>query len=553
MHYLNYFQSGGSVNQIAWHKKRYTPEEIRKIQVALNKQALGRQIAVDGIMGPETLNAIKEFQNQHKDSLIVDGLVGDKTASALGISNLGDSSLTATRKGQYQGRKAPGKISGVSAAENARAKAYYTSQEMLDYLLNPSNTYNADYYNHYQNALQYVSPAIAARLRYINNEGDYYDEDTAKQSNEARSRQIGIANFKQDLASGALKLTPDNLEQYAKKYHLSVEEMNELLADPTALAAAGHNADVTTNAKAAAKAKNEMVQKSVQKGMNDAGVTILKTAANPMQLLYGAMTWDGNGNPSEHYASTSTELSDALGWQDIPVISTAVDIVGNPWSWPTLGEGIYALGKKGKDIGKEALKNYTLRSRDAQIYANNARTGTRSIGTTSNPRNTTQVFIDGQPINETVALDEVAAKNANLKSGQWKYGNVPHNKGMVKENGHYVKLKRVFKPGEESQLAEIAAKHPRHANELIQLKKPWKAGTPTKDILKNIGVPGAATLVGTGIQSEVNDNYSLQGPLPPIEVPVMLYDPSVTYGPYTNVNRVVFKQGGSLNYLNYIK
>lgn len=93
-----------TVNAKNWHNKRYTKDEIKKIQSALNKQALGKQIAVDGIFGSETLNAIKEFQKQHKEELKVDGLVGDQTLSALGITNIADSSLKATRPGEDQSR-----------------------------------------------------------------------------------------------------------------------------------------------------------------------------------------------------------------------------------------------------------------------------------------------------------------------------------------------------------------------------------------------------------------------------------------------------------------
>ena len=60
---------------------------------------MGKQIAVDGIFGKETAAAIRAFQQQHSDILKVDGLAGDQTLSALGITGIGDASLPQTRAG----------------------------------------------------------------------------------------------------------------------------------------------------------------------------------------------------------------------------------------------------------------------------------------------------------------------------------------------------------------------------------------------------------------------------------------------------------------------
>lgn len=53
-------------------------EDVRKLQKLLNARGLCPEpIALDGIFGPTTLDAVKKFQRQAK--LPVDGIVGGKT------------------------------------------------------------------------------------------------------------------------------------------------------------------------------------------------------------------------------------------------------------------------------------------------------------------------------------------------------------------------------------------------------------------------------------------------------------------------------------------
>ncbi|HAG83276.1 MAG TPA: hypothetical protein DCL61_19565, partial [Cyanobacteria bacterium UBA12227] len=77
---------------------RNSREYIRWIQTSLN-QILGIGLVVDGIMGPQTRNAIRRFQQQQ--GLVPDGIVGMKTeaadsaASASGGSAFGKGSVIA--------------------------------------------------------------------------------------------------------------------------------------------------------------------------------------------------------------------------------------------------------------------------------------------------------------------------------------------------------------------------------------------------------------------------------------------------------------------------
>ena len=64
-------------------------EEVKKIQTKL-KQWGYYSGNVDGIFGTETFNAVKKFQQ--KNGLTVDGIVGEKTLQALGITSNSNSS-----------------------------------------------------------------------------------------------------------------------------------------------------------------------------------------------------------------------------------------------------------------------------------------------------------------------------------------------------------------------------------------------------------------------------------------------------------------------------
>ena len=68
-------------------------ETVRKIQQRL-KQWGYYSGSVDGVFGSQTLAAVKSFQR--KNGLTADGIVGEKTAVALGISLPSDTDRTAT-------------------------------------------------------------------------------------------------------------------------------------------------------------------------------------------------------------------------------------------------------------------------------------------------------------------------------------------------------------------------------------------------------------------------------------------------------------------------
>ncbi len=68
-------------------------DDVKKIQQALKKWGYYKG-SVDGVFGSGTLSAVKAFQR--KNGLVADGIVGPKTAAALGISLGGNTPNTAT-------------------------------------------------------------------------------------------------------------------------------------------------------------------------------------------------------------------------------------------------------------------------------------------------------------------------------------------------------------------------------------------------------------------------------------------------------------------------
>lgn len=270
-----------------WYTKRYSRDQIKKIQSALNKQAIGEQLDEDGIVGQKTIEAIKRFQKQHKDILTVDGMVGDQTMNALGIAELSDASLPQTRYGQNQAKS---QVNDTPV--EAQARAYYTSPEMIQYLLNPANatTGGADYFNHYQNALKYVSPEVASRLRYINGDADEYDTEAVENHRQASARETGILEFKNAMANGVIRNQSD-IDKWAQDHHLSNEEMQELLEDPDAVQAsltAGEQADWGRHNSREARTDREV--KEITENTNRIGTNyVLPAMMSVPALMTGAV------------------------------------------------------------------------------------------------------------------------------------------------------------------------------------------------------------------------------------------------------------------------
>lgn len=217
--------------QAIWWHQRYTKDQVKLIQAALNRQPIGKDLDVDGIVGSDTLAAIKLFQNDHADLLKVDGLVGDKTLAALGLT-LNDPNLPATRKGVNQQRRQ----AHTSSLEKEWEKKF-NSEEFMNTILSlggSSDRMAQKEVMAYQ-ALPYLSAENASRVReFYNFDPDDYDKDLVELRRNAAKRSEGIALFKQYVTSQMIRPTHflEDVEKYQKMYKLSNAEMQELLSDP---------------------------------------------------------------------------------------------------------------------------------------------------------------------------------------------------------------------------------------------------------------------------------------------------------------------------------
>lgn len=230
----------------------------------------------------------------------------------------------------------------------------------------------------------------------------------------------------------------------------------------------------------------------------------------------------------------STYINTALDWNRKEKISDAASMAVD-LALPIVGSGIKGgaqLLKSLIPVAKTAGRNHIIRTRERIMLSNNAtpsmlksrkttiqstgllpvptRTTTSVVSTSSAPRSTFQIIDNGQPLNETIDLAEAAARNQQLRPNQWKFGNVPFNKGKVLEDGHYVPLKRVYEPGEEALLEKAGIRHPSHADELIQLESPWSKRGSMNSTYSII--PAS---VGDG--TVVNYYYSIKDPV--VQVP----------------------------------
>lgn len=62
-----------------------TGDQVKQLQGFLNRYYSHVNLVVDGIFGPATENAVKEFQRRYGHGLVVDGIVGPATRKAMGL------------------------------------------------------------------------------------------------------------------------------------------------------------------------------------------------------------------------------------------------------------------------------------------------------------------------------------------------------------------------------------------------------------------------------------------------------------------------------------
>ena len=498
-----------TVNANWWHNKRYSKDQIKQIQSALNKAALGKQIAVDGIFGKETAAAIRAFQQQHNDILKVDGLAGDQTLSALGITGIGDASLPQTRAGINQAKKASIDTSTAQGKADKQASDYYNSPEMLQYLMNATNaaTGGQEYLNHYYNALNYVSPEIASKLRTLNNEGDAYDQEVSKNREQSFNRAVGIKEFKNAIASGHLK-TSEDYDRWMTSHNLSKEEMQELMNDPASSEAMLRAGVIADNGRVNSDAaQGKRFQKEVTNTINEAGVKY----ALPAMLAVGNVATAGASSILPLFGSavggraTNVAVSGLSDGQYQTWGQFASDRWGkdpnNRWLWEMTNPGAIAGAIIGGVTPGQGIKVGQAKVSDA-IPSQKIPAGHKWVEGYVRPITKQVELVNSQK----VVPNEPFYQNPTI---------VRHRIPVGEQNisGYYKKMYQTI-PGKPAVYKDI------------------RIGT------KPTGY--SPTLYTSSVQPE-----------PPV-IDIPKYDTGMSYGPYLGINRFQFKEGGPLNYAHYL-
>lgn len=411
---------------IAWYQRRYTPEQIKKIQSYLNRQQIGKQLPTDGKVSIDFINSVKTFQSQHQDALQIDGLVGDRTLNALGI-NINDPTIPGARKGVDQSRgarKVGYNSAGKRVSDIEAAVKYMNSKEMQDYLMGYAGQYfnwkrngghsdefsdkeAAKYEGFLNRGLEFnlFNEDFASRLRYTLNMGDQFDEERALNHNQAKNREYGMHMLADAIAKGYVK-TADDYDRWMKQYNLSKEEMQEVMSSPAVAQAqnrAGVQADIGRMQSDRVKAKE--VTQSVTDAINEAGtkyaLPLMSTlafgpAALPSALgslaLGQGVDWTVQGISDNKYDTWGQMLSDKLNVEN-PYGQYALEMT-NPgyWIMPaaelTMGTHIRPQWKNVK--GKPAY--YIAETGERVVNPNAGGTHTVKTGKTRTRRNPSTIM-----------------------------------------------------------------------------------------------------------------------------------------------------------------
>lgn len=362
--------------------------------------------------------------------------------------------------------------------------------------MNASNAVtDPQYYNHYQNALNYVSPEVASKLRALNDEGDAYDQEVSKNRGESYNRSVGIREFKNAVASGALKA--DGYDKWMKDHNLSKQEMQELVNDPEAqkaMSAAGVIADNGRVNSQAAQARR--FQNEVADAENKAGVGIINSLTPASELMWGTVKdirdwasgersykfgdWTSNrlNNTilSGYSGGAPTYFTDVTGSTGNGFVDTVLDTAFAPETY--LGFATKGSGMRYRTRTKPTYWKKTVRPKKSRTIRYD--TG----------------YIEANPFNNDVGnFTKTGEKTITTRPTKG------HKKGQLRSPGY---TRYVY----------------------------WDA-------------PDAALIPAIHGENLQYPTYQ------PITTPVPEFDRGVTYGPYIGTNNYSFKHGGKIT--QYIK
>ena len=364
-----------------------------------------------------------------------------------------------------------------------------------------------EYLNHYYNALNYVSPEIASKLRVLNNEGDAYDQEVSKNREQSFNRAVGIKEFKNAVAAGHLK-TSEDYDKWMTDHNLSVQEMNELMKDPATMEAMHRAGVIADNGRVNSdKAQGKRFQKEVSDDISEAGVKY----ALPAMLAVGNVATAGASSILPLFGSavggraTNAAVSGLSDRQYQTWGQFASDRWGkdpnNRWLWEMTNPGAIAGATIGGITPGQGIKVGQTKVSDA-IPSQKIPAGYKWVEGYTRPITKQVELVNSQK----VIPNEPFYQNPTV---------VRHRIPVGEQNvsGYYKKMYQTI-PGKPAVYKDV------------------KIGTNPNGY--------SPTLYTSDVQSE----------LPVIEVPK--YNTEVSYGPYLGINRFQFKEGGQLNYSNYL-
>lgn len=408
----------------AWYKGRYTPDEIKEMQLQLYKTGL-YDIEITGEPTDEFLAAVLDYQTKFQKStgadMLLDGLVGDQTAAAMGLR------LSSANRGYTVHGRAGQMRTAEPSAQNQKIVDYANKPEMVRFLVTPANTKeNKELQKKYiKQYYQYLSPENKRKV-YTHWDGWHEElgitkpgeedaeldehlknvQEIAKLYNE---KQQGMGNLPDMIASGTIRSGDyynEDLEKYIKQYNLSPEEAALVLnseAGSTAKQIGMYNHEAGQQ-RTEAKQMEEM-QQHVREGRDKFAAGTANLLANTVYLPYAlgvaAVTGDkshvenGLGKSfSQMYGVEQKPLTNgdgSINWSGVKNsgINVGLDILMNPF---TLANTAINLPKMGQ--------NFLAQGRNLRVYTPGSHLphGTYKMG--NNVFSPTNFHYDGRvPVN----------------------------------------------------------------------------------------------------------------------------------------------------------
>lgn len=172
-------------------------DDVSNLQTSLKNA--GYKIDVDGNFGPQTLAAVKDYQQ--KNGLTVDGMVGPQTSAVLFGGNTGSTPASTT--------PAAGKASGDTSWKNAGSGSAASAATKVNY---PDNfSYDSFSYGDYQES-ETVTQAQAALEAALASQPGAYQSKWQSQLDDIIGRILNREAFNYDFNEDAL------YKQYAEQY-----------------------------------------------------------------------------------------------------------------------------------------------------------------------------------------------------------------------------------------------------------------------------------------------------------------------------------------------